>query len=95
MEHDTYEYLNVLPRQYITHLELNYCPLDVQAVKELKEHYYRGWEQSANKKLEKFATRLDHEQGRLAIDGIIIPNDDKFQHYLTEVYNSGNSRLKQ
>ena len=28
LEHNTYEYLNVLPRQYIVHLETHFCPLD-------------------------------------------------------------------
>ena len=89
LEHEVYEYLNVLPREYIVHLETNYCPLDVQAIKEVKEHFYRGWDRAANKRLSKFSTRLDQEQGRMAIDGVIIPNDDKFQHYLTEIDNSG------
>ena len=33
--------------------------------------------------------RLDQEQDRLPVDSIIIPNDDKIQHYLSEIYNSG------
>ena len=87
LEHDTYEYLNVTPRDYIDHLETNHCPLDVTAINELKAHYYRGNE--SNERLSKFATRLDQEQARLAADGIIIPETDKFQHYLSEIYKSG------
>ena len=87
LEHDTYEYLNVDPRDYIDHLETNHCPLDVTAINELKAHYYRGNE--SNERLSKFATRLDQEQTRLAADGIIIPETDKFQHYLSEIYKSG------
>lgn len=46
LEHNTYEYLNVLPCQYIVHLETNFCPLDAQAIADLKSHYNRGIEQS-------------------------------------------------
>ena len=87
LEHATYGYLNVTPREYIVNLETNHCPLDVTAIEELKDHYYRG--KQPDERLSKFATRLDVEQARLAIDGIVIPNDDKFQHYLSEIYKSG------
>ena len=87
LEHDTYEYLNVDPRDYIDHLETNHCPLDVTAINRLKAHYYRGNE--SNERVSKFATRLDQEQARLASDGILIPETDKFQHYLSEIYKSG------
>ena len=87
LEHNTYEFLNVLPRQYIVHLETNFCPLDAQAIADLKSNYNRGMEQ--NEQLLKFGTRLDQEQDNLAVDGVIITNDDKFNHYLTEIYNGG------
>ena len=61
----------------------------MQAIKEVKDHFYRGWDRAANERLSKFSTRLDQEQGRMAIDGVIVSNDDNFQHYLTEIYNSG------
>ena len=48
LEHRTYEYINVLPHKYIEHLELRHCPLDDAAIQELKNNYYRGWEQSNN-----------------------------------------------
>ena len=79
--------MNVLPRQYIVHLETNFCPLDAQAIADLKSNYNRGMEQ--NEQLLKFGTRLDQEQDNLAVDGVIITNDDKFNHYLTEIYNGG------
>ena len=87
LEHDTYGYLHVSPRDYIVNLETNHCPLDVTAIDDLKANYNRGKE--ADERLSKFATRLDQEQDRLAVDGIIIANDDKFRHYLSEIYKSG------
>lgn len=30
---------------------------------------------------------MDQEQDNLAVDGVLITNDDKFNHYLTEIYN--------
>ena len=61
LKHRTYEYINVLPRQYIEHLELRHCPLDNMAIKELKDKYYRGWERSSNEQLLLYTTRLDQE----------------------------------
>ena len=41
LEHKIYEYVRVLPRKYIKHLETKHCPLDVQAIQDLKDHYAR------------------------------------------------------
>ena len=39
LEHDTYGYLKVLPRDYMANLEANHCLFDITAVNELKTHY--------------------------------------------------------
>ena len=87
LEHADYGYIDVLPREYIVHLETDHCPMDVAAIKDIKAQYYRG--KGTDERLSKFATRLDEEQTRLAADGVVIPEPDKFQHYLSEVYKSG------
>ena len=79
--------VNVFPRQYIIHLETSFCHLDAQAVADLKQHYKR--EIKPNKQLQQFGTRLDREQDNLGVGGVIISNDDKFNRYLIEIYNSG------
>ena len=89
LEHEDYGYLNILPREYLDHLEQEYCPLDVIAIDEVKNHALRGWERNANERLSKFATRIDQSQTRLAADGITITDEEKFRHYLSEVYSSG------
>ena len=38
LQHARYNYLKVLPREYITNLETNHCPLDVNKITELKVH---------------------------------------------------------
>lgn len=86
LEHADYEYINVLPREYIVHLETDHCPMDVTAIEDIKANYYRG---KGDERLSKFATRLDEEQTRLVVDGVIIPDPDKFQHYMSEIYKSG------
>ena len=43
LQHSRYNYLNFLPREYITNLETKHCPLDVDEIAELKAHYNRGW----------------------------------------------------
>ena len=76
----------MFPCQYIVHLKTNFCPLDAQAMSDLKDHYNRGVE--PNKQLPKFSNRLDQEQDNLTVDGIVISNDDKFNHYFPKIYNS-------
>ena len=64
----------------ITYLETEHCPCDKQMVKECREHYFRGWQQSnetKTKNLIKFAKRLDEKQTSLTRDGIIIANEKK------------------
>ena len=87
LEHADYGYINVLPREYIDHLEADHCPMDVSVIDDMKENYYRG--KGMDERLSKFATRPDEEQNSLAVDGVIIPDPDKFQHYLSEIYKSG------
>ena len=87
LEHADYGYINVLPREYIDHLETDHCPMDVSAIDDIKANYYRG--KGMDERLSKFATRLDKEQTRLTVDGVVIPDPDKFQHYLSEIYKSG------
>ena len=87
LEHADYGYINVLPCEYIVHLETEHCPMDPTAIKDIKGHYYRRKE--THERLRKFATWLDEEQNRLAVDGIIIQKTDKFQRYLSKVYKSG------
>ena len=59
LQHSRYNYLKVLPREYITNLKTNHFPIDVNKVAELKEHYNRGWECDEN--LRRFPKRLNEE----------------------------------
>ena len=43
LQHARYNYLKVLPREYITNLKTNHCPIDVNTIVELKAHYNKGW----------------------------------------------------
>ena len=92
LDHMVHGYDDVSPRDFIVHLEDEWCPLDEQAIKEVREHYFRGWQHSAQPKpegLKKFAKRLDEEQAALAADGVTISDGDKERHYLLQVYRSG------
>ena len=42
LQHARYNYLKVLPQEYITNLETKHCPLNVNEIVELKAHYSRG-----------------------------------------------------
>ena len=56
-------------------------------IAELKVHYNRGWE--FNENLRRFPKRLNKEQASIQLDRVIIKNDEKFSHYLRELYCSG------
>ena len=67
LEHVVYGYDDVLPREFIEHLEEEHCPLDERATKEARDHYFRGWERNKTpmpEGLKKFRKRLDEEQRR-------------------------------
>ena len=92
LEHVSYGYDDVLPIEYFDHLEEEHCPLDERAIKEVRAHYFRGWERSKAPKPEgirKFGKRLDEEQEALDRDDVKISDADKIDHYLLEVYQSG------
>ena len=44
MKHRLMAYCNVTPFQILNHLSNRWCPLDVQAKKELKKNYYSKWD---------------------------------------------------
>ena len=81
-----YKYIKILPRKFITNLETNFCPLDMNAVPNMKSNYYRGWE--TNEPLVQFPKRLKEEQASLALNGVTITIDDVFDHYLRKLYAS-------
>ena len=78
LQHARYNYLKVLPQEYITNLETKHCPLDVNKIAEFKAHYNRGWESDEN--FRRFPKRLNKEQDSLKPDGVTINNYDKFSH---------------
>ena len=83
LEHVDHGYKNVKPTDYINHLETEHCRCDEQAVKDCREHFFRGWQRSSRssgtktENLIKFAKRLDKEQALLSRDEIVIANEEK------------------
>ena len=75
LQHSSYKYIKIRPREFITNIETNFCLLDVNAVAKMKAHYYRGWE--TNEPLVQFTKRLKEEQASLALDGVTITIDDE------------------
>ena len=86
LKEDLYAYKRVRPRDYIEHLENDWCPLDEQVVEELKENWRRPWHPDEH--ITKFAIRLTKEQEKLAHHGITISNGDKKQHYMINIQKS-------
>ena len=87
LQYARYNYLKVLPQKYITNLKMKHSLINVNTIAELKAHYNRGWEYDEN--LIQSPKRLNKEQASLQLDGITINKDDKFSHYLRELYRSG------
>ena len=82
-------YKRVTVKQYITHLDEKWCKLDTRVIKQMKNHYYRGWQVDNDEALTDYAKRIDKEQVQMGQDGIAISNDDKLQHFMEEMYDSG------
>jgi hypothetical protein len=79
-------YWNVLPQMILDHLNDRWCPLDVQARKQLCQNYYSPW--SPEEHLTAFRMRLTNNQISLICSDITISDDDKLQFYLEQMYES-------
>jgi hypothetical protein len=60
LKHWLTAYRNVTPFQILNHLNDRWCPLDMQAKKELQKNYYSKWD--ADEHLTAFGKRLDYYQ---------------------------------
>jgi hypothetical protein len=79
-------YRNITPFQILKHLNNCWCPLDVQAKKELHKAYYSKWD--SNEHLTTFGKCLDEDQKALVRLNVTIPDNNKLQFYLTEINDS-------
>ena len=79
-------YRNVLPLMILDHLNDRWCPLDVQARKQLRQNYYTPW--SPEEHLTAFGMRLTDDQVSLVRSDVTISDDDKLQFYLEQMYES-------
>lgn len=86
LKHRLTAYRNVTPFQILNHLDDRWCPLDVQAKKELRRTYYTKWD--ADEHLTAFGKRLNDDQIVLVRSDVAIADEDKLQFYLEEIYDS-------
>jgi hypothetical protein len=86
LKHCLTAYCNITPFQILEHLNNWWCPLDIQANKELHKAYYLKWD--SNEHLTAFGKRLGNNQKALIRSDVTIPDNDKLQFYLKEIYNS-------
>jgi len=87
LKHVTTAYRNTTPLQILEHLDTRWCPLDIRAKKQLKAEFYADWDSSMIH-ITAFGLKLDEEQQRLALLGIVISDDDKLQFYMEQIYSS-------
>lgn len=79
-------YRNVSPLTILEHLNDRWCPLDVQARKQLRQNYYTPW--NPEEHLTAFGMRLTNDQVSLVRSDVTISDDDKLQFYLEQMYES-------
>ena len=90
LEHVRFGYDEVWPEGYMAEIK-RHCPLDVRAIKEAKEHLFRGWarlDKDRPETIKRFGVRLQMEQDSLRRDGVTVRDQDVKEHYLLEVYRS-------
>ena len=75
-------YKTVTIKQFFDHLDTKWCRINTAVRKEMKDHYFRGWELDDEEAVDDFAKRLDEEQAILGEDGVEISDQDKLDHYL-------------
>jgi hypothetical protein len=85
------EYQHCLPQhhpiQILIHLDIRWCPLNVQARKILKKEFYTNWD-SSDIHITNFGMKLDKEQNQLDRLGIVISDNNKLQFYHEQIYAS-------
>jgi hypothetical protein len=79
LKHCHSAYHNITPFQIFKHLNMIWCPLNVQTKKKLKDTYFTKWE--SNEHLTAFGKRLDDDQNMLIQSKVPISNEDKLQFY--------------
>ena len=87
-KHRLTKYRNITPNQIMKHLDNRWCLLYVMAKINIQEKYYTKWDKEEH--LTAFCKRLEDEQNWLVRSNIIIPDDNKLQLYLEQMYASGN-----
>ena len=90
LEHIRFGFDNVWPKAFLDEIK-THCPLDVQSIKEAKQHFARPWDRHNKlqpETIKRFGLRLTQEQDSLHRDGVTISNKDKLEHYLLEIYQS-------
>jgi hypothetical protein len=86
LKHCHTTFCNTTPSQILDHLNLTWCPLDVQAKKKLKDAYFSKWD--SHKHLTTCGKRLNDNQTSLLQSDITILDKDKLRFYLEKMYDS-------
>ena len=81
LKHINTAYRNTTPIQILEHLDTRWCPRDVCARNLLKAEFHANWD-STGMHLTAFGMKLDKEQARIDILGVVISNEDKLQFYM-------------
>jgi hypothetical protein len=83
----TIGYKKVTVKQYIAHLDDQWCKLDTMAVVEMKKGFFQPWDQS-QQHLTEYSRRLEEEQEALKDAGVTIHDKEKLLHFIQQVATS-------
>ena len=71
-------------------MDNKWCPLETHVEKELKVHALRCWKRlEEDEDIGEFSKRLKDNVACLAEDGLKISEDDKLQHFMEQILESG------
>lgn len=79
-------YGEITIKDYLDHLTKEWCKLNMKAIQEMKDRYFRGWDEDEH--ITAFGQRLSQEQRELRQQNVTITDSDKLQHYLVQMYVS-------
>lgn len=84
----TIGYKKVTIKEYIAHLDDQWCKLDTVTMVEMKNGFFKTWDQS-QQHLTEYSRSLEEEQEALKDAGVTIHDEEKLNHYVTQVATSG------
>ena len=83
---ETLGFTTVTIRDLLNHVK-TWCRMNATLRKSMKDEFFRGWE--SDEHITAFATRLNRGKRELAVNGVVITDDEIRDHYVIQMYQKG------